>query len=676
MKRYLSLILACIMLLAITVPAAAARPELKYPVFFNGHPIVFDVDPEVIPPGVTMVPFRAIFEKMGATVSYDSRTQVVTAKRGTDTILLTVGSRTATVNGSSRTLRQAPYIKSGRTFVELRFVSEAFGATVSYDNATTKISIVDAKWPRRGGTLNLALWNKPAGDFNPVTFSDYYGGQLIGMMYDGLWRYDDRFVPVPALAEAWEWNAAGTKLTFYLRRGVRFHDGSELTADDVVFTYKAIMHPRYRGPANVGWEELKGYEDYQAGKRGESAANFENGFVTTGAIDGLYAADRYTVVFELNEPDVTFFLNNTPYGIVDSVRYAPVPVQDWGTARDFNNVFPNGTGAFKMDRYEEGQYAIFVANENYWSGRPYVDRVLWSVTSSDVAVGTFQRGQVDFAEFNPPDLKSYQEISHAVIHEFPDLLFQMMVFNYRKGITADKAVRQAMSYGIDRAAIIKNLMKDHASTMFGPVHPLTWAYTDEIEKYEYNPAKARQILDAAGWRVGSDGIRVKDGQRLKLGLQYPNVGNQVRIATAPVVQQYMKDIGVEIELLGYDWPILLTKVFEEQDFDMYFIGFVLGNSDPDPTGLWDEASTVLDGNNAGGFFTAKSEELIKRGKQTGDIDERIAIYEEWAALWADEAPAYIFYAVNTLIAQHKRLHNFKPGPWGYLWNIEELWLSE
>jgi len=250
-----------------------------------------------------------------------------------------------------------------------------------------------------------------------------------------------------------------------------------------------------------------------------------------------------------------------------------------------------------------------------------------------------------------------------------------MKMNTRRGITAEKPVRQAIAYAIDRNWIIKNLMKDHASTMYGPIHPLTWAYTDDVERYDYSPQKARELLDAAGWKVGRDGIRERNGQRLKLSLMFPNVGNPIRQATAPAVQQFLKDVGIEVELQGVDWPILLDKTFDQHDYDMFFVGWSVGN-EPDPTGLWDKASAALGGNNASGFWTDRSEELIKQGKATNDILERMEIYHEFQQIFADEMPVYIFYAVNTLLGHNERLQNFKPGPWGYLWNVEELWLSK
>src|SRR5690606_27949634 len=158
----LVLILTTVMVLTAAMPALAARPEVKYPVTFNGHPVTFDVEPVNVNDRV-FVPFRAIFEKMGADVAWDEATRTVTATRGDTTVQLVIGSTTARVNGQARTLDAAPFIQDGRTLVPLRFVSEAFGAEVEYDAATTAISIVDPNWPRRGGRLNLAMWNKPIG---------------------------------------------------------------------------------------------------------------------------------------------------------------------------------------------------------------------------------------------------------------------------------------------------------------------------------------------------------------------------------------------------------------------------------------------------------------------------------------------------------------------------------
>lgn len=676
MKRFITILLATLFLVATAIPATAARPQVRYPVTFNGHPVTFDAQPTVIN-GRTFVPFRAIFEKMGAEIKWDSANQVITATRGNTTVKITIGSSNATVNGQTKAMDAAAFIDkaSGRTMVPLRFVGEAFGGTVTYDPATTAISIVDTNWPKRGGTLRLAMWNKPEGQFNPIIWSDTYSSNIGGMMHDGLWRYDERFTPVPAIAESWEWDSTNTKLTFYLRKGVTYFDGTPVTAKDVVFTYKAIWHPKYTGPRDSGFEDVVGYSDYANGKSGETAENFAKGIVTTGNLPGLYAEDDYTVVFKLNKPNAPF-LFQLAYGPLDSRKYANLPVDQWGTASDPNNAFPNGTGAFMMEEYVEGQHAILKANPRYWAGRPYIDQVIWRVVAAEVAVGEVQRGNVDFTEFSPNEIASYMAMNHVKIHEYADVVFQMMMYNTVTGPTADKNVRQAINYAINRQAIIHNLMQDHASTMYGPVHPLTWAYTDDINHYDFSPEKARQLLDAAGWKVGSNGIREKNGQKLALRLVYPNVGNPVRQATAPVVQQMLKDIGIDVQLIGYDWPTIDQKIFIDHDFDMVFMGFQLGNSDPDPTGLWDKASTVPGGFNATGWWTEKSESLIKKGKETGDIEERIEIYHDWAAHWVDESPAFIFYAVNTLVASNERLQNFKPGPQGALWNLEELWLSE
>ncbi len=642
---------------------------MRYPVTFNGHPVTFDAQPTVIN-GRTFVPFRAIFEKMGAEIQWDAGTQMITATRGNTTVKLTIGSSTAMVNGQARTMDAAPYIDKefGRTLVPLRFVGEAFGATVNYDSATTAITIVDTNWPKRGGTLNFALWNAPDGQFNPIIWDDIYTAYVGGMIYDGLWRYDERYIPVPGLAEHWEWSENDTKLTVYLRKGVKFHDGTPLTAKDVIFTYKSIWHPKYYGPRNVGFDDVLGYEAYHTGATSD--------YADSQPLEGLYSTDDYTVVFKLKQPNAIFVLSQLPYGILDSSKYSKVPVADFGTAKDSYGKMPNGTGPFMMSEAVDGQYYVLKANPNFWGGAPYVDRVIWRVVSSDVAVGEMQLGKLDYVTFNAPDMDAYKDMAGVTTIEYPTTFHQMMGFNTRSGITTDKRVRQAINFAIDRPFIIDKLKGGHGFTQYTPVSPLSFGYSEDVEHYDRNLAKANQLLDDAGWKMGANGIRQKDGKELKLRLAYPGSGNMVRVATAPVVQQNLKEIGISVELEPYDFSTLSQKVFDEWDFDMYFIGWDPGSPDPDQTGVWDKEGAVAGGFNGSGWYTARSDELLAMGRQTADLEERMEIYAEWQRIWAEDAPGYIFYGENELIAYNLRLRNFKPGVQGHTWNVEEIWIDE
>lgn len=674
MKRYLSTgAVAASLLITSAAPAFAARPEVRFPVTFNGHPVAFDVQPTIVN-GRSFVPFRAIFEKMGATVSFDAGTQTISAERDGKKVSMKIGSTSATVDGRSTTLTDAPFIQDGRSLVPLRFVGEAFGATVDFDAATTKISIVDPNWPKRGGTLVVGQWSAPRGNLNPYVVSDAYGSDLVDRLYDGLWTYDERFTPVPALAEAWEWTENDTKLTFYLRKDATFADGKPITAKDYVFGKKAVFHPNYIGPGNSGFEDLLGWEEYTNGVKGETAANFASGIVTDSNIEGLYAQDDYTLVYKLKQPNAKFIYDAQAVPL-DRSKYGSVPVQDWGTSKDPNNLYPNGTGAFTMGDYRQGQYAILNANPRYWAGRPYVDKVMFRVLPSAVAVGEVNAGKLDLSEFTAAEFDAYKQISSVKIHEFADAVYQHMTFNVKDAILSDKNVRKAISYAIDRDSIISGLLGNHGQAMYAPVHPLSWAWTDDVEKYDYSPKKAGELLDAAGWKMGSDGFRYKNGQKLTIKLSHPNEGNAVRVKTAPVVQQMLIAVGIDLQLVPYDFGTLATKVFDEQDFQMYFLGWQLGNTDPDQIGLWDKSATVLGANNAGGWWTERSEQLLKAGLVTADIEERIEIYTEWQQLWVDEAPSYLFYMTNGLWAQNTRVGNFKPGPQGSYWNIEEIYLK-
>jgi peptide/nickel transport system substrate-binding protein len=678
-KRYLATFVAAASVLGTAVPAAAAMPATRFQVTFNGRYINFDVQPEIVNDR-TFVPFRAIFEKMGAEVSFDAATKTVSATRDGKEVKLQIGSSTGYVNGASTALAAAPYIKDDRTMIPLRFVSEAFGASVSYNEfqdrgLVKKIEINDANWPKRGGTLNLALYDKPEGKFNPIVWADVYSSNIGGLLYDSLFKLDESFQPLPALAESWEWSEGDTKLTFHLRKGATFFDGTPITAKDFVFTYKAIAHPKYIGPRNSGFEDVLGWAEYNKGQKGETAADFEAGIVTDQNIDGVYAEDDLTLVFKLDKPNAAFFLGNAGFAAVDRSKYANIPVQDWGTAKDPNNIYPNGSGPFMMDTYAEGQYASLKANPNYYNGKAYMDGILYRVVAADVAIGEMKLGNLDVVEFqDPTELEAYNAMSHVTVHEYPDLAFQLMWFNTKDPLLSDKEMRHAIAYAIDRNAIIHNLMGDHATALYQPIPPVLWAYTEDVEHYDYNPTKAGEILDSLGWKKGADGFRYKDGKKLTITLTYPNTGNPVRIKTAPVVQKFLQDVGIDLQLAGYDRVTAFAKMTDEHDYQLGFMGFTL-SVEPDPTGIWDKASAVDGGFNVAQWWTDTSEELIAKGKATGDIEKRIEIYNEWSRHWADELPAYLFYSPNAFTAGNNRIGNFKPSTVGFLWNLEDLYLK-
>lgn len=642
------------------VGSAVSAHEHGITVHFNGKLIHFD-SPPIVENGRTLVPFRAIFEKVGASVAFDAATNKVTGSRGNINVEMTLNSATAMVNGRSVTLDVPPTIVSRRTLVPLRFIGEALGAQVSWDPVRQRIDIDDANYPARGGQVTLAMISAPGGIFNPHIASNVYDAYVNDLVFDSLWGADDALMPRPSMASHWTISPDNKTITFYLKDGIKFHDGRPVTIQDVHFSFMAFMNPNYKGPRTSGWDALVGYDEYRAG--------------TASSVSGLQIIGNNGIAFRLKEVHAPFFINNTGYAILPKHLYENVPVEDWGTAKDPNNAKPIGSGPFKFTQHVRGQFVVFDRNPEFHDGAPYLDRVIWRVVPQDVMVGHLETGQIDYAEQVPlKDLATAQKIDRINVVSFPDLTFQYMGMNTGRSPLNDVLVRRAVAYAIDRKDIIQGIMEGHAGEMTGPIHPLTWAYSADVERYDFNQAQANALLDQAGWRRGADGIRVKDGKRMKLSLLYP-IGNIQRENAAPVVQAMLREVGIEVELDRTDFATLLVKSNAPgYDYDLLFLGFRLG-LEPDPAPIHGKEAIGEGGFNRQQWTTAKSEDLLKKGAATMDLEERKLHYAEWQKHFQEEIPVVHLYASNTNLAVAKRVGNFRQRPINSVWNLHEWFVQ-
>jgi peptide/nickel transport system substrate-binding protein len=659
-KRFslgLFLVLATLM-----ISSTALAHEHGIEVRFNGRLVHFDVKP-VIEEGRTLVPFRAIFEALGADVTFNNSTRVVAGTRGANSITMTLGQRAANVNGRATTLDVAPKIIDSRTMVPVRVIAETLGVVVGWDGDARRIDLNDATWPPRGGSITAGMISAPSGIFHPSIASGVYDAYVNAVIFEGLWAQDASLQPVANLATHWTISADSRTITFYVRNGARWHDGRPLTVDDAIFTFQGFMHRDYKGPRSTGWENLVGYEAYRAG--------------TASTVSGLRKVGNNGIQFELKEVYAPFFLNNTGFAIIPKHLYENVPIANWGTAQDPNMKKPIGSGPFRFNQYVEGQFVVFDANNDYWQGRPYYDRLIWRVIAGPLAAGELEVGRIDYAEQLPAaDIPTVRRNPRVTVHTYPGLLFQYMGMNTARAPFNDVKVRQAVAFAVDRQAIIEGIMLNQAGLMHSALHPLTWAYSQPAEIYNFNLAKANQLLTEAGWVMGSDGFRTKGGQRLRASLLYPT-GNIQRENTAPVMQDMLKKIGMDVTLDRADFATLLTKadVPGGYDFDLIFLGFRLGTGDPDPEPIHGKSAIKAGGFNRQQWSTPKSEELLKAATQTLDIEKRRAIYAEWLTEFQANIPVVHLYANNVILAVHNRIGNFVIHPTNGAWNIDQWYVK-
>lgn len=545
--------------------------------------------------------------------------------------------------------------------------------------------------PQKGGTLIGAMDTAPAGVFNPIFYTEAYEANILSFTHEGLVTQNNKLEFIPSLAEKWEFNEDQTELTFYLRKNVKWHDGKPFTAHDVVFTYQTIASPGYIEAGGVRTEyveKLLGYEDYVAGKTDE--------------FQGVLALDEHTVVFKFKEPNVKA-LADASFSIIPKHKFEGMKISDIPEAAA--TLKPGevvGTGPFKFTEMVEGEQYVLEKNPDYWQGEPYLDKVVWKVMDQSVILGALETGEIDFVAdpngFPAADYEMVSQMDHIEIIEQPDFGYQLMGFmvNHRtpedasKGVIKpdnwvpneklkDKRVRQAIAYAVDRKSLIEGLLFGRGEVINAPIATQFWAYDGEKpNQYPFDPEKAKQLLDEAGYKdVDGDGFREDpNGEKWVLTLNYP-LGNKIRERSAPIIEKFLEDVGIEIDLKQPMEFSAYADALEKdnQDWDLYLLGWSLSSTDPDPSGLWSSKAAY----NYGRWYNPEADALLEKAVAPPDAfnqDYRKQVYSDWQVMFQDDLPALILYAQNKLYAYNKRLHNVDPLPYSIINNPHLWWVDQ
>ncbi|MGG3624423.1 ABC transporter substrate-binding protein [Bacillus gobiensis] len=545
--------------------------------------------------------------------------------------------------------------------------------------------------PQKGGELVGAMDTPPEGVFNPIFYSSSYENNILQFTHDGLITQNDKLEFLPSLAKDWDLSEDQTSVTFTLNEGVKWQDGEPFTANDVVFTYKTISDPDYVAAGGIRTDyvvRLKGYQDYSTGK--------------TDKFEGVVADGDNKVTFYFEESNIQA-LSDASLQIIPEHIFKDIPVKDIPKApetREAGKVI--GTGPFKFAQEVQGEQYVLEKNPDYFDGEPYLDKVTWRVMEQSVILGELESGSVDFVAdpngFPPADYDTVKDMENISIIEQPQFGYQIMgmSINHRSKEDAQagvikpeqfvpnkklqsKEVRQAIAYAVDRQKLIDGLLYGHGDVVNSPIPRNFSAYDEEKpNQYKFDPDKAKELLDGAGYKdTNGDGFREDpEGKEWVLNLNYPK-GNQTREKSAPIIKQFLEDVGIKIDLRQ---PMESASYFESLeknnfDWDLYLIGWSLSSTDPDPSGIYGASAAY----NYGRWNNQEAEDLIKKANTPPDAldkDFRDGVFSDWQVKFQDEMPAFILYAPNDLWAHNNRLHGIEPLPYSMLNKTHKWWVSQ
>jgi len=495
---------------------------------------------------------------------------------------------------------------------------------------------------------------------NSMLSSDTASNQVIGLMFDGLTNYRKNGDLLPALAKDLPTTSAdGLTYTFKLRDGLKWSDGQPLTADDVVFTYQLAYDPQYAAVSSPRRGDLSKY------------------------VASVTAPDPQTVVIKTTQVFAPFLANHTQYGILPKHVLGSLSPAAINTA-DFNSGPTVCNGAFKFVKWDKGQQVTLARNDSYWAGPAYLDQYIYKVVPDSVAVtNQLTTGEIDVGPVDPSQFDATKTATNVVMTEFPVPTFTFYAYNLDPSklggqLFADKNVRQALLYAIDRQQIVTAVFFGHGSVANSVEPPTSWAYKDKPQVlYSFDKAKANSLLDAAGWAKGSDGIRAKNGQKLKFNM-ITNAGNKQRESMLTVMQQSWKDIGVDATPSLIQFPQLVSQIVSIRTFDVFLVGFNWG-IDPDESPLFHSRNTAAGGFNGADFKNSDVDNILDQALLTLDRTKRKQLYGQFQDIMSDAVPSPILLFNTGIWGVNKRVQGTDFGPFNQFaarpWNYK-VWVTD
>ncbi|MBS3985387.1 MAG: hypothetical protein KGZ66_07265 [Selenomonadales bacterium] len=611
-------------------PTATASPRIA--VNINGRPLVTDVAPAIVN-GRTLVPFRAIFEALGARVEWDEATSTVRGTRGQTTVRLTLGQRMAFVNGAPLPIDVAPQILNGRTMVPGRFVAETLEGKVDWIAATNTVSITTPIEPAVGGEIVFGLGGDPT-TLNPILSTDAGSNTVIGMIHNGLVRTNERLEFMGDLAEDWIVSPDNLTLTFFMRRGVQWHDGRPFTAHDVKFTYDTIMHPDYTGVRR---------RDFRA-------------------VREITAPNDHTLVIRLSQVDAAF-ISKLTIGIIPRHIFSGTPVAQ--LREHPRSRSPIGTGPYFFRQWIPGQFVVLERNPNYfWAGNePYIERIRYRIIHDTQAMlVALEAGQIDWMGNIPVDDIERVRTQHAARLQFRELRqhgYWYIGMKQDHPIFKDVRVRHAMKYALDRPGMVQTLFKGYGTVINADQPPTSWAHNPNVYNYPHNRQKAIDLLVQAGWnRVGADGIRMNaQGQRLAFNLISAS-GDQTRTEMLAIIRNQWRAVGIDMNIELFEVSVYFGKL-DAGEFEIYQWGWNL-SLDPDNFIFFHSSSGfnaegVLMGFNDVGYNNPQVDRLIEQARGTFDQERRRQLYWEISSILNRDLPYIFLYNRNQVAAHHRRI---------------------
>jgi peptide/nickel transport system substrate-binding protein len=488
-----------------------------------------------------------------------------------------------------------------------------------------------------GGTVTVAYAPEP--DTLNV-YSTHLLGDVEAAVVEGLLIPNGKMQYVPVLAQRVptlqngdiKLISGGQKMdiTYHLRPGVKWSDGQPLTSADVLFTWQALGNPKFLA------ESKEGVDD----------------------VESISTPDALTAVVHYKRVNADFANTLFTFGLFP--KHA-LQGKDLNTYQGYNRK-PLGTGPFMVQEWSSAQYITLVRNPHYWRpGQPYLDKLIFKIVpDSNTQVQQLQTGEANFVQ-NVPYAKVSQVKSMSGIEVVAGKLnsWLNLNFNFKVPGLNDLAVRQAFAYGIDKKAICEQALFGLPSPIKGVIQPVSPYYNPNVPDYAYSPAKAKTLLDAAGWRLGSDGVRAKNGVRLAFNFTtYSDNADYVRVQQ--IIMAEMQQVGISLTAQNGPASTVSGKMYQGE-YQINLHRWILA-AGPSITMLFASDQIPPTGLNESYYRNPALDKLLHQSDTVLDFAKRKALLDQAQVIIAHDLPTIVIYNGTQVIAYTNKLTGFTPNP--------------
>ncbi len=439
----------------------------------------------------------------------------------------------------------------------------------------------------------------------------------------------------------------GRTVVYKLRRGVRWQDGSPFTSADVSFTAKTILDPRVNVSSTLGFDQIA----------------------------GISTPDDYTAVVHLKRPYAAF----TAVFLTPGIGSGILP-KHLLAGKDVNhaayNSLPVGLGPFKYTRWARGSSVQMSAFDGWWGGRPKLRSITYKIISdANTAINQLRTHELSaFGRVPNEQYPAARNVAGTRTIDFATTAYEHIDFNMERPILRDRRVREALARAIDIKTIVRKV--DHGAGVLActPIPISSWAYYAATPCYPFDPAKARRLLDRAEWRVGTDGIRRKDGKPLNLTL-VSTVGNLSRDETAVIVQQEFRQIGAQLQYIRYQANELFANgdgILSSGKYDLSMYAW-FWRPDPDISNLYACGERPPHGQNYSRYCNPRVDTLLQDALTHYDRATRRADYVRIQTMMAHDIPSIVLYQRVDHLTADARFVDLAPGPFVLFTRPAGIW---